>query len=307
MKTLTSPSRLEWSAILCALLAPLASAGPATSTDYRVITDTLDSAGNRSSSANYTQVGSMGGIVGISSAIPGSTTNKTSYIAQLSDPTALQITAPSPTLPEGSTLQLSATLSFDDGTATVLSPASVAWGIVSGPLSSISTGGLATAAIVYQDGSAVVKGDHAGFSASLALEILNVNIDNFGSYAADGIDDAWQVQYFGLDNPMAGPLIDPDHDGQNNLFEYTADVDPTDPWSKFRLTIEPVPGEAQKKKLIFSPIRPGRSYVVEYSAQLISWDDLTGFSSLDFLPERQVIDNAATPAKRFYRVRIEIE
>jgi len=293
--------------VLVGGFSPLAFATPASSTDYRLITDTLDSAGGRNGSAAYSQVSSMGEFAGISSANPAPVVNKSSYIAQLSDPTALHVTAPSMSLAEGASLQLGAILSLDDGTATILPPGLVTWSIINGPVSTISSGGLATAAIVYQDGSASVKGDHDGFSDSLGLEILNTNIDNFGGYAADGIDDAWQVRYFGLENPLAGPLVDPDGDGQDNLFEYTADVDPTDLWSRFRLFIEAVPGEAEKKKLTFSPIRPGRSYVVEYSDQLVTWSDLTDFTSLDFFPARHVIDNAATPKRRFYRVRITVE
>ena len=43
-------------------------AGPRTSTAYQIITDTLDVAGRRTTSASYTNDGSAGGIIGISSA-----------------------------------------------------------------------------------------------------------------------------------------------------------------------------------------------------------------------------------------------
>jgi hypothetical protein len=38
----------------------------------------------------------------------------------------------------------------------------------------------------------------------------NTLLGNFGSYAGDALDDAWQFQYFGLSNPLARPLLDPD-------------------------------------------------------------------------------------------------
>ena len=46
--------------------------------------------------------------------------------------------------------------------------------------------------------------------------MLDTIADNFGTYAGDGLGDDWQVQYFGLSNPNAAPLLDPDFDGHNN-------------------------------------------------------------------------------------------
>lgn len=43
------------------------------------------------------------------------------------------------------------------------------------------------------------------------------------------LDDAWQNQYFGLDNPLAAPTADPD--GETNSFEFTAGLIPSDPQS----------------------------------------------------------------------------
>ena len=83
---------------------------------------------------------------------------------------------------------------------------------------------LTTAATVYQDTAAVVQVTYQTLTDTLNLTVLNTLPDNFSTYAADGIDDDWQVLYFGLGNPNAGPLIDPDYDGQNNLFEFTAGV-----------------------------------------------------------------------------------
>ena len=61
---------------------------------------------------------------------------------------------------------------------------------------------------------ALVQGIYAGSTGSTNLTVLNVNPDNFGIYAGDGVGDTWQVQYFGLPpNPAAGPLLDPDVDG----------------------------------------------------------------------------------------------
>lgn len=52
----------------------------------------------------------------------------------------------------------------------------------------------------------------------------------------DGIDDRWQKQYFGdINSPNARPDADPDGDGMNNLAEYIAATDPTDPVSCLKI------------------------------------------------------------------------
>ena len=69
--------------------------------------------------------------------------------------------------------------------------------------------------------------------------------------AGDGIDDAWQVQYFGLPpNANAGPLRDPDGDGRNNRDEWIAGLSPADPASVFKLRIA---GHLQDTQLFFGP------------------------------------------------------
>ena len=62
----------------------------------------------------------------------------------------------------------------------------------------------------------------SGVTGSLDLTVINLLADNFGSYAGDGIDDDWQVSFFGLDNPNAAPNVDFDGDEQDNLFEFLA-------------------------------------------------------------------------------------
>ena len=67
---------------------------------------------------------------------------------------------------------------------------------------------------------ATVQGAFAGFTGTLGLFIFNTGIDDFAFYAGDGLDDAWQVQYFGINNPNGLSGADPDGDGQTNYFEY---------------------------------------------------------------------------------------
>jgi hypothetical protein len=151
-----------------------------------------------------------------------------------------------------------------------------------------------------------VQGSYASLSGLFDLTVLNVLPDNFGSYAGDGLDDSWQNQYFGLDNPDAGPLSDPDSDGQNNRFEFTAGLVPTDPASRFLLRIEPVAGQSAQKRLVFSPRWTDRTYDIVTSTTLAkdSWSALTGATVSDNGNERIVTDPNAGAGEKFYRVQV---
>ena len=176
----------------------------------------------------------------------------------------------------------------------------------SGWLASVSSSGLATAAIVYQNTNGVARADYLGQFGTLTLTVLNVNNDDFGSYAGDGIDDAWQVQYFGIGNANAAPTADPDGDGQNNLLEYLAGTSPTNSASAFTLGISaPAPGQ---RVVSFSPISVGRTYTVEFTTSLTTrnFTAVSPNSVSDSGGGRSVTDANATNSARYYRVRISL-
>lgn len=289
------------------LVAAAAHADPRGSTNYSVPADTNDSGGQRATSASYTHDGSLGGITGISTVVSPTETAKHGYIGQLTDVVGLQLAATPATIDESATRQLSAQQLLDDDTLNALAATAVAWSVASGPLTGIDSNGLATAGTVYQTTSATAQGVHDGFTGTLALSVLNTIPDNFGSYAGDGLDDDWQFLYFGLDNPQAAPLVDPDGDGQNNQFEFTAGLVPTNPLSRFLLNIEPVAGEPQQKNLVFEPVVAGRIYTVVRSIDLspASWSPLPGSPpTSNSGDQRTVTDTAATETEKFYRVEI---
>jgi len=182
----------------------------------------------------------------------------------------------------------------------------VSWNILAGPISSISLSGLATAANVYQNTLATVQGSFLGRTGTLGLTVLNVGFDDYGTYAGDGLPDDWQVQYFGENNPAGGAGADPDGDGQNNKFEYTAGLIPTDPNSVFRLRIEPVFAQPTHKNLLFSPRFADRTYIVQFRLSLIAgnWQPLPGTTQADVGLERTVTDLNAVEPEKFYRVEI---
>ena len=276
------------------------------STNYTLSPDSIDAGGQRGASVNYVlNPAIMPGHVGASIAY----TLRSGFSGQLADAiaTAIDITASPLTVNETSTRQLSATLIFDDLSTQPLAASSVTWSVQSGPISNISNGGLVTAAAVYQNANATAQGTYQTFTNTLTLDVLNNLPDNFGTYAADGIDDDWQVQYFGLPpNSNAGPLVDPDFDGQNNLFEYTAGVIPTNRSSRFLFNIAPVTGQPSQKNIIFNPRFADRTYTIMTSTTLLSpgWSTLTTTTTVDLGLQRTITDTSATGTRKFYRIEI---
>ena len=293
--------------LTAALMVPCAVfAGSRSSANYSVPADTVDAGGRKTSSASYSNDGSLGGIGGISSAAAPVTLAKHSYIGQLYDLQGLVLSATPISVNEGATRQLNAVAQFDDATTLNLSSSAPQWSVVSGPIQSINAAGLATAGVVYENTPATVRADYSGLFGTLDLKVLDVDPDNFGSYAGDGLPDIWQVQNFGLNNPRAGPTNDPDGDNQNNRFEYIAGTNPNDAASRFRLSIELVPGQPTRKNLVFSPRLADRTYTAQFKLDLGAgaFADLAGTSTSDVGPVRTVTDLNATQLYKFYRVQI---
>lgn len=293
-------------AILFLVSATGGLAGPSSSANYRIVADRVDAGGHSAASGNYTQDGSLGGITGGSSIEIPMETVKHGYIGQLYEITGFEIAASPDTVDEGGTIQLHAYQILDDLTKLAVPAETVEWSVLDGPLTSIDTAGLATADLVYQDTAATAQGVYLAATGTLGVTVLNTIPDNYGSYAGDAIDDAWQIQYFGLDNPLAAPDLDPDGDGETNLFEFIAGVNPTDPNSHFRFRIESVPGEPAQKNLIFSPRLEDRTYTA-LSAETLSaaaFAPLPSFSITDNGDERTLTDLNATAPATFYRIGI---
>lgn len=113
---------------------------------------------------------------------------------------------------------------------------------------------------------------------------------------------AWQVQYFGVNNPAADPQFDPDGDGWDNLFEYNACLIPTDPLSTFSFSIEETPGGGHV--VTFSPRLPGCTYSLLGSSNLTLWEPVTG-AVTDAGSVRTILDPAGTGPRRFYFIQVQ--
>ena len=204
------------------LSAPLA-----VSATYTQEVTAVDFGGGASTSVNYAHQGSLG------AGGAAASTNyraRSGFAGQLSEPQSLLLAAPAGlSLPEGGTRQLSASLVLDDGTRLVLLPEAVQWQVASGALTGVTSGGLVSAGIVYQNTPGSVQGAYLGVFAALGLTVTNSALDDFAPYAADGLPDHWQVSYYGAANASAanaGLSGDGDGDSLTNLQEYAFGTDP---------------------------------------------------------------------------------
>ncbi|HCN27959.1 MAG TPA: hypothetical protein DIT64_04075 [Verrucomicrobiales bacterium] len=287
--------------ILMLLAAAPAHAGPRTGANYSITTDTTDSGGGRTTGGGVVNDGSLGGIGGISSA--GAAVAKDGYAGQLYDVTGLTLTAGAATVNETATVQLGARQSLDDATFLAVAANSVAWSVVSGPVSGISAGGLATAGVVAQDTPATVQGGFSGFTGTYNFTVLDSIPDNFGAYAADGIGDDWQVQYFGPNNPNAGPGFISDGSGLTNLFKYTAGLVPNNAASTFLLNNAPVTGQPGQQQITLGPTFSDRTYTIEFSLDLSGWNTL-GPAFPGNGGTQIITDTNASGPHKFYRVSV---
>lgn len=294
---------------LSAALAMPGLSSPRTSADYLITSETTGAAGAAASSTSYSISGSTVSEFGTGSATVASTgdyTVKPGFAGRLYEIVGLALSASSLELNERASRAINAAPSLDDATTlTALDPTKVAWSVLRGPIVALSADGIATAGTVFQDSAAEVAGEADGRSGNLDLLVLNLNPDDFGIYASDQINDDWQVQYFGEENPMAGPNVDADGTGHRNLFKFTAGLHPLD-GSRFTLRIEPVANQPSHKRLIFHPVVAGRSYTVEATSTLVhgTWSPLGAQTVSDAGAARTITDLNGSPAPKFYRVKI---
>lgn len=224
--------------------------------------------------------------------------------AQL-QPVAVTVVPYAATISEGTSLQMTARLVYNTGGSAIIEPSRVQWRVNSVDPAFISNTGMLTASKVYKDTQITIHAVYAGYQGFIPAFIKNDQPDNYGSYAGDGVDDAWQVEHFGLDHPQAGPHSDPDGDGQSNLFEYTAGTSPRDRYSRFVLSVLGVPSNPAHRNIEIQPILTGRTYQLQYSQNL----EIDSWKPIEAAPVgegsfRQFLDTGASAPSRFYRVVI---
>ncbi len=223
---------------------------------------------------------------------------------QLQRPISLMVHAATDMVNEGDSIQLTATVMLKDSTLRQPHSDSVVWTIISGPAVSISPSGVLTTDAVHQNEVIVFQGWYGGILATGVVIVLDSNKDNFGNYGSDGIDDDWQVGYFGdPPNEDASPFANPDGDPDNNLMEYLTGFDPTDGNQWFQLVI--VDCDGSTSTLQMNKVIPGRRYTVQAGTDLTGFTETvtslsTPVEELDMLVE----DTGYSGQKKFYRVDV---
>ena len=269
---------------------------------YTITSDGLSAAGGRSSSATYEDDTSAGG-TGAGNTSSEAYDAASGQSATLRDAIGLM---PGPLkIAEGSTTPLGLYQLLDDSTLLATSSLGAVWSRISGPLT-LTSGGSATTEAVFSNQTAQVQLVLNSVTISGSITIEDSIADNFGSYAADGIGDDWQVQYFGQNSPNAAPGLDPDGDGHTNLFEFTAGLLPNSAGSRFSVVLEDVPGQPGMKRLAFQPAMSGRTFTLLKSTTLApgSWQVVPGVTASGNNGTLTLTDPSATDGSAFYQVRI---
>lgn len=294
MKRSTSRVAIRLCGILIVTLAARAAAAP--------VATGIDCGGRRIVSASYSLDGSVGGIGSVTSG--GVCTVKSGYIGQLTDPASLSVKVSHDPVNEGESNQASGVAAMDDATLTVLSGGEIVWSAVVHPVASLATNGLATLAIVYANTSGSITGSYLGVLGACTFLVLDGDTDNYGIYAADGVNDGWQVRYFGTNNPLGLAAVT-NVAGLRNLDSYLADLDPTNASS--RLAITAITNQAPVWAVSFSPASTGRVYALQTRTSLMSgdWINVTpatnwGNGGTGWLTA------PSTEAIRFYRIAVQV-
>lgn len=205
----------------------------------------------------------------VSDVTTGGVQVKNNYIGQLYDITGIELESAQATIPEGETSQLNVAFAMDDGTMLGFGAAVLDWTVDAELVEIDADTRVATARPVYKDETtsvAVRLGELE--SNSLALQISDVDADNYLGYGSDGLDDVWQIGFYGLPpNANASPDFDSDGDGYDNAKEYLLGFSPVDGNDYFQATIA-LGDEPGLVDLVINRVIPERLYTVKLGSDL---------------------------------------
>ena len=268
------------------------------------INDTIDGGGQCATSASYRADGSIGGTGGTSSNAAPLEIAKHGYIGRLTEVTNVVVIATPGSVNEGGITRLGGIAGLDDATVAVVGGNEIAWSAPAYPVSSINAGGTATVAFVCADTPAAVTGRYLAVTGWGSFLVVDANVDNYGIYAGDQVPDWWQARYFGTNNPlgMAGAT---NCTGQNNLYTYTADLDPTNPASVFHVVA--VSNQPPNRIISFRATSTGRVYRLSYATNLVSgvWTNLPGVPWTQGVAGQMSLSDTNAATIRFYRVHVQ--
>lgn len=121
---------------------------------------------------------------------------------------------------------------------------------------------------------------------------------------------SWLTRYFKCTNCVESQRnADADGTGQNNLFKYTAGLDPTNPASVFLVNPASVQNAPAQFSFQFSPVVTGRVYTPQFCTDLVSgvWLALTNYAGpVTNGMQVAITDLNATLPNEFYRVAVSL-
>lgn len=134
--------------------------------------------------------------------------------------------------------------------------------------------------------------------------ILPVNVSN-RSYENDGIDDYIQAHYFGANNPMGTADADFNGNGDSNLIDMLAGIDPRVSGLRWDRRGEITPGGMLRFPL--PATLPGTLYQIERSSDLRYWENHGAPMQFDSATPDGVIEGTRRTGMNaeFYRLKLE--
>lgn len=233
--------------------------------------------------------------------------NKGNLVGQLYDVDSVAVSASPATVDEGMTRQMDVMVTMDDATLLGVDASDVSWSETGAFLSGVDANGLVSANLVYQNEAGQnVGGSYVGIvdADGFDLTVVNVGVDDFGTYAGDGLDDDWQVGFFGTPpNANAAPGVNPDGDTSSNLTEFLGGFDPTDLDSFLQFTVTGKTGTTVDFEL--NKAIPGRTYRLMESGDLATpFTEVGNFTVPGVEAPKAVQDTGAPVGMNYYRIEI---
>ncbi len=154
----------------------------------------------------------------------------------------------------------------------------------------------------------VITGQGIGGSESVVLSnILFTTEDVTSDSDGDGLPNTYEVANGLNPNDPSDRDTDLDGDGQSNFSEFLAGTDPNDPTSFLRITAYTLGGGSGS--ISWSSV-PGKSYIIEFSTDLMTWTNLGSSFAAEAAPATETssgnfpLTAIGTPPKAFFRVAV---